>query len=65
MKEQDSSEAAVDAERENMIARVRAATATSLFPTGECRWCGEPVANPKIFCHGGCAAEWQKSRNKH
>lgn len=60
--EADQANRIAEAERENMIARARAAAAkfASPVPTGECRACFEPVDPPKLFCDATCSAEWSR-----
>lgn len=61
----DRASALMDAERESLVAQVRAKVGLQeLQPDGECHWCGDEVASPRLFCDGGCASEWDMARKR-
>lgn len=59
--EADQANRVVEAEREALISRARAAASAPTFgSTGECYACHEPIPLPKRFCNSTCSQEWER-----
>lgn len=61
----DRANALMDAERESLVAAARAQVGMNqLKPDGECHWCGDEIARPRLFCDAGCASDWDMARKR-
>ena len=50
--------------RDIAIAAAKRQPKNTISPTGYCHNCGEEVDNPKLFCDGNCASEWEKTNKQ-